>query len=204
MFHNPFGGHRPSLYKTNPIVSAFITSESFFWSGWNLINPIFAIFVATNIQGGNVEIAGSAVTVYLVARILTELFASRLLNKTTDRTRVLLSILGIVLLGCLYISFAFISSIGALFIIQILLGVSFGIVTPAKMSLFSEHIDKGKESSEWGLYDVVTLSGMACTAALGGFVAKEYGFPILFVTTGIMMLLGAIPFVFFARPIKND
>ena len=169
-----------------------------------MLNPIFAIFVANSIPNGSVEIAGTAVTVFLLARILTELFASRLLNNSSDRVRVWVTLIGMILLSGLYFSYVFITSIEVLFIVQIMIGFGFGIFSPAKLALFSANIDRGKESSEWGLYDVVTLSGMACTAMLGGFVANKYGFQVIFVITAIMMLFGAIPYVFFTRRISND
>ncbi len=190
-------GHRPSSYKVNPIVRAFIVSEMFFWSGWNLINPIFAIFVTQNITGGSIEAAGTAMTIYLISRIMVELVASKSFNQITDRTRYIISMIGIICIGFVYLSFSFTTSLISVFVIQVLMGIGFGIVSPAKLALFSEHLDKGKESTEWGLYDAVTLTGMALTATLGAFIAQKYGFNVLFVVSAIIIWLGALPFSLF-------
>jgi len=197
MINSAFFGHRPSSYKVNPIVRAFIVSEMFFWSGWNLINPIFAIFVTQNIAGGSIEAAGTAMTIYLISRIMVELMIAKSFNKIKDKTRYIISMIGIIGIGLIYLSYCFTTSLIGIFMIQVFLGIGFGIVSPVKMSLFSEHLDKGKESTEWGLYDAVTFTGMALTATLGAFIAQRYGFRVLFFVTAIMVWLGALPFTIF-------
>ncbi len=72
MLNIAFGGHKPSKFKVNPIVKAFIISEIFFWSGANVIGPILAIYVANEVSGGSIEAAGTAVTAYLVARLFAD------------------------------------------------------------------------------------------------------------------------------------
>ncbi|MBI2622736.1 MAG: hypothetical protein HYW64_01440 [Candidatus Levybacteria bacterium] len=60
MLKEQFLGRNPSHFQINPVVKAFIVSETFLWSAWNFVTPIFAIFVVSNIEGGNVQIAASA------------------------------------------------------------------------------------------------------------------------------------------------
>ena len=44
MLKEQFIGRNPSHFQVNPVVKAFIVSESFLWSAYNFIVPIFAIF----------------------------------------------------------------------------------------------------------------------------------------------------------------
>lgn len=199
MLHLAFHGHRPSRFRVNPIVRAFIISEAFFWSGWNLINPIFAVFVADQVCGGSVEAAGFAVTTYLISRIIFELITAKVLAEASDQKRFVFSLTGIILIGIVYFIFSFAETIGLVIGLQLLSGVGFGIASPAKYALFSEHLDKGKESTEWGIYDAITLSGMALTAMLGGFIAQNNGFSTLFRFSAIMIMLGAFPFILFVK-----
>ena len=54
----------------NPLVKVFIASDIFLWSAWNFVMPIFAIFVISEIAGGNIEIAASAYSVFLITRVV--------------------------------------------------------------------------------------------------------------------------------------
>jgi len=202
MFHNPFAGHRPSLLKINPLVKAFIVSETFFWSGQNILAPIFAVFVAEDLSGGNLEVAGTAITVYMIARILSELYIGRLLKDSGDRKKLWYSILGISFISLCYFAMVWADTVFLVYVLQFLIGIGFGVVSPAKYALFSEHLDKGKESSEWSMYDATIFGGMAFTAMLGGFIAQEYSFDVLFLISALIMLGGAAPFAFIV--LQND
>jgi MFS family permease len=199
MLKEQFIGRNPSSFKVNSIVEAFIVSETFLWSAWNFVTPIFAIFVVNNIHGGNIQIAASAFSTCLVARVICEIFSGKYLNHKSDKQKLLLAILGMVLMSFAYIGFAFSHSVIYLFLFYILIGIGFGIASPAKYSLFTEHIDKERETTEWSLYDAITLMGIASATALGGFIASLYGFTFLFILASVINLLGTIPYLFFRR-----
>ena len=60
--------------------------------------------------------------------------------------------------------------------------------------------DKDKEAVTWGMEDTLLNLGMAATAALGGFIAQERGFSVLFYIAGSLNLIGAlIPLVAYDR-----
>jgi MFS family permease len=72
------------------------------------------------------------------------------------------------------------------------MGLAAAIAFPGWYSIFTKHVDKGKEGFEWSLYDVVLGLGMAGMAALGGFLADAYGFNVLFVLISGFTLMGAL------------
>ena len=148
MLTNPFLGKKPSQFQINPIVKAFIISDSFLWSGWNFITPIFAIFVTQGVTGGTMELAASAYSVHLIARVLVELVSGKLLQTSTDLKKYLTTILGISVLTISYLGFAQATNIVQVFLFYALAGVGLGIASPAKNSLFSSHLDKNKETSD--------------------------------------------------------
>lgn len=196
MFHNPFNGHRPSQLQINPLVKAFILSETFFWSGQNLLAPIFSVFVAQELTGGSLEAAGTAVTVYMIARILAELYIGRLLKNSTDTKKLWYAILGIIFVSACYLGMAVANTVEVVYLLQFIIGLGFGVISPAKYALFSEHLDKGKETSEWSIYDATVFGGMAFTAMLGGYIAQQNGFDTLFAISAMIMAIGAVPFYF--------
>ena len=199
MLKEQFIGRNPSHFRVNSIVEAFIISETFLWSAWNFVTPIFAIFVISSIKGGNVQIAASAFSSCLIARLILEIISGKYLNHKSDKHKLFLSVLGMILMSIAYVGFAFSHSISLLFAFYILIGIGFGIASPAKYSLFTNHIDKDKATMEWSLYDAIILIGIASATALGGFIASLYGFTFLFILASVINLLGTIPYLFFRR-----
>lgn len=199
MLKEQFLGKNPSHFQINPVVKSFIISETFLWSAWNFVTPIFAIFVVNNIEGGNVQIAASAFSVYLIARVFSELASGRYLLKTNDKKKFLVTSIGMFFISLSYVGFAFSNSVFNLFSFYAMAGVGLGIASPAKNSLFSTHLDHNKEPSEWGIYDAVTFIGMALATALGGFIAGQYGFQFLFFLASVINLFGIFPYLLYIR-----
>lgn len=195
MLKESFIGRHPSHFYSNGIVKSFIVSETFLWSAWNFITPIFAIFAANNIAGGNAEIAASVFSVYLIVRVIFELISGRYLSKTTETKQILVIIGGMIMMSFAYLGFALTKSISPLYLFYAVMGIGLGIASPVKNSLFSTHLDKNKESMEWGIYDAVVFLGMALSAALGGFIANKYGFQFLFCISSIINTIGIIPYI---------
>lgn len=188
-------GQRKLDNGINPVIKAYIISEVLLWSAWNFIAPIAAIFVTTNIKGGNVEVAAASYSIYLTSRVLFELLSGRFLAKTNDRIKFLVSISGISLMSISYIGFAFSHDILTLGLFYTLLGMGLGLASPAKNSLFSIHLDKSKEASEWGVADATAFLGMAIAGVVGGIIAKQYGFQALFILAAILNLISIIPYL---------
>lgn len=199
MLRETFIGRVPSHFTLNRVVEAFIVSETFFWAAWNFITPIFAIFVINNIKGGNIQMAASAFSFYLIVRVVFEVIAGKYSIGKSDIRKLWMTIAGMILLSFAYVGFAFSHSIIQLFFFYVVTGAAIGIATPAKNSLFSTHLDHDKESAEWGFYDAVTLSGIALATALGGFIASAYGFQPLFLLAAFINFLGIIPYLLYIR-----
>jgi len=199
MIKEIFLGKKPSDFHINAVVKAFIVSEIFLWSSWNAIIPIFAIFAATKIPGGNTEIAASSFSAYLIVRVIFELISGRYLSKSTDAQKFAMSILGIVLISLGYVGFAMTKNILSLFVFYGVIGMGLGIASPAKNCLFSSHLDKDKEVTEWSIYDGFVFMGMAMSATIGGFIANRYGFTFLFYLVAATNLLSIIPYLLYAK-----
>ncbi|MFH1832766.1 MAG: MFS transporter [Candidatus Levyibacteriota bacterium] len=204
MLKEVFIGKHLSHFKINNSVKAFIISESFFWSAWNFIAPIFAIFVIRDIKGGNIEIVATAYSLYLVIRIIFELISGRLLLDAKDFKKYIFIILGMLIISCSYLGFLITKTIFNFYLFYALIGIGFGLASPAKFSLFTDHLDKGKGVAEWGIYDAVALIGMALAASLGGFIAKIYGFQILFLISAFINFVGIIPYLLFMGSRKSS
>lgn len=201
---NYFNGHRPSHYQMNPIVRAFILSETFFWSGFNFVFPILTLFVVKEISGGSIEQGTMAISFFLIARVFGDLFSGKLLEKAKDRILLKISILGFVLVGVAYFFLSIVTNMLGVYILQILIGIGLGIASPPKSTLFSEHIDKEHATNEWAFYDAVTLIGIALATSLGGFIAGKWGFSVLFKICSGFVFLSILPYLLILKTAKKS
>ena len=191
---NYFGGHKPSSYHMNYLVKAFIISESFLWSGYNFVYPLMSIFVVREISGGTIEIVATSISSYMIARVIAELISGKYLEGKSDKYRLLLSMIGIFTVGVAFLGFSFINNVFMIYVLQIVIGIGLGTASPAKYSLFSQHLNKEKASNEWSIYDSANYIGMAFAAAIGGFIAQEYGFQLLFQVASVFIFIAIIPY----------
>lgn len=180
--------------KINPIVIAFIFSEAFFWSAWNLVSPILAVFVVGTLPNGNVQTAAFGFTLYLLVRVIVGLFISNVITFPSDRKRMMTDAVGMILLSCCYLLIAFLPSLLSFYIFFIIAGISFGISSPAKYPMFSLNLNRQQASKTWSTYDAITFTGMGIAIALGGVIATKFGFKTLFILSSIVNLIGVIPY----------
>jgi MFS family permease len=189
----------PALAGLNPAVRAFVISEALFWSGWNFVAPIFSIFVVKEIPGATVSQAAYAFTVYLICRMVMELVVSSRTGKLSNPQRAVIDVLGMAVVSIAYIAIALHATMSAVFVFYAIAGIGFGISSPVKYSLFSRSLEKETEAAVWGVYDVVTLMGMAVATSLGGIIADLFGFRLLFLLASAINILGTVPYLFFIR-----
>lgn len=192
-------GERNSRFQLNAIVKAFIISETIFWSAWNLITPILAVFATNNIKGGSVEKAASAVSVYLITRVIFELIVGKYLSTIGISKKFVITVFGMLIITLAFIGLVFTNNVWQFYLFYTIIGVGMGIAAPGKNSLFSTHLDKHKEASEWSIYDASVFIGMAFSAALGGFIAKIYGFPTLFLLAAILNFISTVPYLLYIK-----
>ena len=202
MLKEAFLGRQPSHFKVNPFVRAFIVAESFLWSALNLTTPIFAVFVASSVAGGNVETAAFSFTVYYILRVIFELTTGRYLVGSSEKKKIATVLLGLFVTGLSYLGFAYAPTIILVYLFQGLSGVGLGIASPPKNALFSTHLDRNKEATEWGWYDATVFIGMGLAASLGGLVAASYGFKTLFIISAVVVWLAMIPYLLYIK--KNN
>ena len=175
---------------------AFITAEIFLWSGWNFLFPLLGIFVVNNIAHGTLETVAWAYSLHLIARIAAELLSGRHITRSGDKLKLITAIVGSLILGLGYLAFLMVRSIHLLYFVYIMMGIGFGISSPAKFSLFSIHLDRSREATEWSFYDSSSLMGMAISGVIGGVVASRFGFNVLFVVASFVNLIGVFPYFF--------
>jgi len=79
-----------------------------------------------------------------------------------------------------------------LYLVQFIFGFFTAFTFPAYMAIFTRHIDKNKEGTEWGIYFTLTDIAGAALAGIGGYIAVSVGFPALIITVVILSFIGSL------------
>lgn len=189
-----------SLQEINPIVRLLIISDFFLLGAMGLITPIFALFITDFIAGATVETVGIAATIYLMTRSLGQLPFGILIDKICgQRDDVLILILSSFGFIIVALSFIFIETVLQLYIVQFVYGLVSAASYPTWYALFTRAVDPGREGFEWSAYQTMIDFGGAITAAVGAFVAAEYGFQFVFILMAFLYFLGSMALIWVGR-----
>lgn len=180
-------------FKINPIIKILILSDLVIWSSYNLLAPVFAIFITSQIPGAGLEAVGIAASLYFITKAVCEVPVGIMLDKIKgERDELYSAMLGTLLTAGVYFSYVFVTAVWHLYLLQMLLGISAALAFPGWYSIFTRHVDRSKRAFEWSLYDICMGVGIAMASALGAFIADKFGFQSLFVVIGIATCLGAL------------
>ena len=191
------------LLDINPVIRFLILSDIIWILGTGLLGPIFALFIVEFIEGGNAAVAGVAATIYLTTKSIFQMpiasFIDRIRGEKDDFWMMFCGSLGMVLMPTLYL---FTHTPLQLYAVQFLYGIVGACTFPAFMAIFTRHIDKTKEGTEWGLYFALTDLSSATAASVGGILASTVGFHWVIGAVvglgclGVLILLPIRPYIY--------
>lgn len=188
------------LQDINPVVRFLILSDTVISGAVGLLGPIFALFIADFIQGGNEAVAGLAAGIYMFTRGVLQIPFAHIMDRIRgERDDFWFMILFTMIIAVIPLAYLVISTPLQLYIVQAILGLCTAFTYPSFMAIFTRHIDKKKEGTEWGVYFTLNDFVSALFAALGGYVAATYGFPILILAVVAINIMGA-SILWFIRP----
>ncbi len=177
----------------NPVVRFLIISDVLIVGATGMLAPLFALFIEGYIEGGDAVVVSIATGVYLISRSLVQIPVAAIIDKIKgEKDDYMLMIVFSLLMALIPLLYLFIKTPLQLYLTQILLGLFTAITYPSYMAIFTRHVDKNKEGTEWGIYYTLTDLGGAGLAFLGGYVASVYGFTHLIVLVSILSLIGAL------------
>lgn len=177
-----------------------ILLSSFFASlAGGLFGPIYAIFVQG--IGGNLIDAGTSYAVFsIVSGILIYV-----LGKWEDHVKhqEKLVVVARVMLVLGFAGYLIVRSPLQLFIVQAILGISEAVSTPAMDSIYSKNVSRKKSASEWGTWESMYAIVVGVAAIIGGVLAQEFGFKILFLIMFIISICSLIASLLLLKKIKT-
>jgi len=188
-------------FKINKIIKVLLVSDLIFWAGWGLVAPIFAVFIVQQIQGGNALVVGVAAAIYsallAILRIPMGLYLDSQPNQKAD---LLFTAAGLFIAAFVSFGFIFATAPWHIYALQAIHAIGMAMNLSGFSALFTRNIDKGRESTEWGIDATVVSIGSAASAIIGGWIVMRFGYTMVFSLVGILGLLGSAALLF----IKND
>jgi len=184
----------------NKIEKYLILSDLVFYSGWGLISPIFAIFLLNQIQGGNVLVVGLAAGINLIVRSLFRVPFGIYADKNQRRAYHLM-LFGLLFSALIPIGYIFARTPVHIYVLQALLGTFLAMSTAGWVCIFSRHLDKRKESTEWGIDAVAVGIGPGIAGILGGIAVTFFSFNLVFIAVAIIGLIGVMILLFIRKKI---
>ncbi len=197
------------LQDINPVIRFLIISDTVLSGAAGLIGPIFALFIEGFIKGGNAAVAGIAAGIYLFTKSVLQIPIAHLIDKIRgEKDDFWIMFIFTILIAFIPLLYLIIDTPLQLYLIQFALGFLTAFTFPTYMAIFTRHIDKEKEGTEWGVYFTLTDLTSAALAAIGGYIATAQGFPALIIAVVAISFIGALllwpikPYVKTLPPIK--
>ncbi|RLC36600.1 hypothetical protein DRH27_04980 [Candidatus Falkowbacteria bacterium] len=182
-----------AMRKVNKVIRILTISDVIIISGFGLVSPIFAIFIADTIKGGTLEVVGIASSVYLIAKSLIQIPAANFIDRMKgEKDDFWALFIGSVIYSLIPLLYLAVNTPIELYIVQFFYGIATAITLPSWYAIFTRHIDKKHEGLEWGVYETLVGLGAAGAASLGGFLAFRFGFNNLFILVSLTSLIGSM------------
>jgi len=181
------------LKDINPVIRFLIVSDTVLIGAAGLLGPIFALFIEDFVVGGDEAVAGMAAGIYLFSRSILQIPIAHIIDKIRgEKDDFWLMFIFTLLIAIIPLLYLAVKTPGQLYLVQFILGFFTAFTFPAYMAIFTRHIDKNKEGTEWGLYFTLTDVAGATFAMIGGYVAISVGFPTLIMAVVGLSILGAL------------
>lgn len=189
--------------KLNKIIKYLIYSDLIFFTGWGLISPIFSVFILQNIAGATTFIIGLAASINLIVRSAVRVPFGMYADKS-QKIAYKLMFWGLLITSLIPLGYIYCTQAWHIYVLQALHGIFIAMTTSGWTSIFSKHMDKGKESTEWGIDAVAVGVGPGIAAAVGGAAAEIIGYSSLFVIVTLVGFIGVALLLIIKRDILNS
>lgn len=182
------------LFDINAVIRFMILSDTILTGAAGLLAPIFALFIHEFISTENSEVvAGIAVGIYLLTKSLLQVPIAELIDRIRgEKDDFWIMFIFTLIIGVIPLAYLFIHTPLQLYIVQFILGLCTAFTFPTYMAIFTRHIDKRKEGTEWGICFTATDLASALLAIIGGYVATLQGFPTLIIIIVIASIIGSL------------
>lgn len=184
--------------KVNNVVLTMVYADFLLISATGFLSPISAVFITTQIAGASLATVGFVTTLFWVVKSATQIPVSAYADaKRGERDDFQFMIVGCIITSTVPLLYYFYArEVWHLFALETLNGIGYAMQVPTWLAIFTRHIDKHRESSEWTLHSNAIGLGYAATAAVGGVLADRFGFRVIFLLVSAVSFLGTVALLF--------
>jgi MFS family permease len=191
--------------KINRVVMTLVYTDFLFYTAAGFLSPIVAIFYAEGVSGGSIAIAGMVTALFWVVKsavqVPVSIYGDR---KKGERDDFIMMFSGYVLISLVFLGYyLFVDQAWQVFVMEAIKAVGYGLMMPTYLAMYTRHIDKNRENTEWTLHSNAVGLGYAGAAAVGGFIAEMFGFRAVFLLTFILSLLAPVVLLIIRKEIMG-
>jgi MFS family permease len=160
-----------------------------------LVGGVFGPFYILYVQklGGGLENFGFAIGLLTISSSLTSYIAGRYSDKFGRKPFMIVSSF---IAAALYLSYAFITSIFQLFVIQVLFGVIESVWKISETAFLGDITKKKHRGRMFGKYQSIIGLAQGVPLLFSGILVGKMGFEIIFYTMAAADVISAIPLFF--------
>lgn len=194
--------------KINRVIKYLILSDLILLSGWGLLSPLFAVFIVNRIQGGTLAVVGATTAIYWILKSFLRIPIGIFLdNRKGEEDDFWFLFFGLLLSALVPFGYLMAAYPWHIYLLQIVFAAGEAMAISAWSAIFTRHIDKGKEATEWGVYGTSVGLGIGIAGFFGGLMAVSFGFNFIFILVGFSGIVSAVillPLLKFLSPRKTD
>lgn len=182
----------------NKVVLTMVYADFLLITATGFLSPISAVYITTKISGATIATVGFVTTLFWVVKSAFQIPISWYADaKEGERDDYQLMLVGVLITGIVPLLYYFFAKeVWHVFAFETLNGIGYAMSVPTWLAIFTRHIDKHKESSEWTLHSNAIGLGFAAAAAVGGVLADRFGFRVLFLLVSALTFMGAVALLF--------
>jgi len=182
------------LKEINFVIKILIVSDVVLLGAASLMGPVFALYVEDFIVGGNpAAVAGISAAIYLIVKSLAQIPVAAYIDKVRgEKDDFYILLVFSVIMSLIQLLYLVVHTPLQLYAVQFVLGLFTAFTFPSYMALFTRHIDRNKEGTEWGVYFTLSDLSSAALAAIGGYIASTQGFESLIIIMVSFSVIGSL------------
>ncbi len=156
-----------------------------FWSSIAALLPTLPLYIQS--VGGNSQQIGVVMGSFAIGLLL---FRPMLGRMADDRSRKLVLLIGVAVVAIAPLGYLFITSIPLLMVLRAFHGISVAAFTTGFSALVADLSPPNQRGELIGYMSLVNPLGVAIGPALGGFIQAGYGYPLLFIISFVLGVVG--------------
>jgi len=185
----------------NKVIMFLISCDLILSAGWGFIAPIFAIYLANQIEGGDIAVAGFASGIYWISKSIVQPFIARYLDRNHGEIDdFYFLVAGLFVTALIPLGYLFATLPWHLYILECLHGIAMAAVIPTWAGIFTRHIDKHQEAFEWSVDSTALGFGAGSAGIVGGMLAETFGFQVVFILVSMFSMVSVLV-LFPVRPL---